>query len=208
MTTRSGPAASGTSRQRYWPGFSCLSPNASIMSMRAWLAASLASMRAWSVSNAFAGMGATVDARTHDPVSASTSARRFILHLTLLLDFCGGNAWPPSRVPLTVVWSWLKNDRDRTIHPADPRTIQFGLRTSWLTNLLALLTRLRFPLCRPADDSCRVASPQGAKGALVGSFGVTMPSWCARGAGSAALCLRHCRVGGPAGPCCAGFRWL
>src|SRR5438445_878005 len=82
MTTRSGPAVSGTLRHKYWPGFTRLNPNASNMSKRAWDAASLACSLASGVSSANAGE--EVDAaRTHEPASAKAMAKRFISHLIL-----------------------------------------------------------------------------------------------------------------------------
>src|SRR3954464_9418824 len=100
MTMRSGPAESGTSRHRYWPGLSSLDPNASSMSTRAWPATSDASILACSVSIATAGAEPRVVARTHETESASTEASCFILHLNFIIDFCGNNALLPSRVPL------------------------------------------------------------------------------------------------------------
>src|SRR3954447_20310809 len=89
MTTRSGPAVSGTSRHKYCPGFRRLKPNASNMSSAACEAASLASIFASKVSSANAGVGMAEVARTHDPASASAVARRFMIHLTLLLTLLG-----------------------------------------------------------------------------------------------------------------------
>ena len=99
MTTRSAPASPGTSRHKYWPGFNCLSPNASNMSARAIAAASLAcALASEDLYDPAAGATGMERARTLDRASAIAS-RFFIGQLTYLIDFCGFNARGPSRVP-------------------------------------------------------------------------------------------------------------